>query len=154
MTYEEELSAARDAEYAAGKILREAEARRDDAKRAAAAKAGEAFADELRAAIHAVNAARSARVEVQGRTPAHEWTGQRVVSKVPRGSGWRPDYVDRFGVVEMVQVETVLPGNTSSWRRPEIGSPIVRILKKDGSPGLAFETIGRGYSWKLAGDPA
>ena len=50
-----------------------------------------------------------------------------------------------FGVVEAVTRETVLPDSVAysrhSWRKPSIGSFIVRILKNDGSPSKNFENV-------------
>jgi hypothetical protein len=57
--------------------------------------------------------------------------------------GWERDRKKialRRGVLEVRTSETVLPANVGSWRLPVIGEVFIRILKKDGSPGMAVES--------------
>lgn len=57
---------------------------------------------------------------------------------------WARDYAlrptGRRGVLEVVTRGSAFPSNQGSWRRPAVGTVIVRLLKKDGSPSLMWET--------------
>ena len=49
------------------------------------------------------------------------------------------------GIVEIATPQTEVSGNR---RRPSIGSEFVRLLKADGTPGLAFDTWMSGWTTK------
>jgi hypothetical protein len=60
---------------------------------------------------------------------------------------WRHSYgignkrlTGRRGIFEVCTPETEFAGNVGSYRRPKPGDIFIRVLKKDGTPGLAFET--------------
>ena len=82
----------------------------------------------------------------------YPWAGKRVFKMAPGSYSWdrNPRMVRVEGLVETMRSTTELPGNASRWNRPPIGSPIVRLLKKDGTPGLKFETMREHSGWKLA----
>ncbi len=86
----------------------------------------------------------------------HEWEGCKVTRDEVKYHSWGARERSRtplFGIVETVTSKTEFPRNSASWRRPSIGQPIVRFLKKDGSAGLKFEDLRRGENreqWKLA----
>ncbi len=46
----------------------------------------------------------------------------------------------RRGIFEVCTPETEFARNVCSYRRPKPGEVFIRVLKKDGTPGLAFET--------------
>lgn len=66
---------------------------------------------------------------------------QRTVRKY--GGSWSRDVrkVVEVGIVEVVTPDTEFPVNDSAWRRPRVGEIIVRLLKKDGTPGRLYERL-------------
>lgn len=68
----------------------------------------------------------------------HRWDRSR--EKKPTG---------RRGRYELRTADTEFPANTGSYRLPNIGQVFIRILKKDGSPGLKFESLRAGSDWRL-----
>jgi hypothetical protein len=86
-------------------------------------------------------------------TPDHPWTGRLVYSMQYSGHVWERRKKRVEGVVETMRSKTVLPKNTSDWRRPDIGAPFVRLLKKDGTLGAKFDTWGMDGDWKLVDEP-
>lgn len=65
--------------------------------------------------------------------------------------GWLTDrkwhQTGRIGIVELVTRETVHPKGWE-WSKAKVGECVVRLLKKDGLPGLHYELFGRGkYQW-------
>jgi len=101
----------------------------------------------------AANAAREALRQAQSKLPDHPAAGKRVFSMQSVGprTVWRKPQVRVEGIVEMMRLDTVLPGNTPGYRRPEIGEVFVRLLKPDGSAGKKFQTI-RVVDWRLVDD--
>ena len=93
-----------------------------------------------------------ARVAAEDATADHPWTGKKVFRMEAQGRSYQrlPDKrID--GIVETYRSTTKLPENSARWRLPSIGQPIVRLLRKDGSPGLKVEVFSRAYrEWKLA----
>jgi hypothetical protein len=103
-----------------------------------------------REAVAALAAAESAAA------PDHEWTGKRVfrVEDI-MGRGGRPQKVGekRYeGVVEVYRPGAALGRGHYCYT---IGTPIVRLLKKDGTPGAKTENLERSFNdqWQLV-DPA
>lgn len=97
------------------------------------------------------------RLDADALADKHEWDGRKVKRlerKFSRGFSAREISREMiFGVVETVTSKTTWPDNTASWRKPGIGSAIVRLLKKDGSPGVKWEMLERGQyadKWELA----
>lgn len=66
---------------------------------------------------------------------SHPFEGRKVTRVKP---GWRSKGEVEFGVVEVRKSATEL-GEAASYRIPALGSAFIRLLKKDGSPGLRFE---------------
>jgi len=86
----------------------------------------------------------------------HEWEGRKVTrDEVKYSRSWRGGEKSRtpvFGIVETATSQTQSPANCR-YSVPRVGLPIVRLLKKDGTPGLKFETLARyehQEQWKLA----
>lgn len=52
------------------------------------------------------------------------------------------------GVMEIWTAKSAAPVNFASWRKPEIGHLVVRLLKKDGAPSLRFEKQTEAWHWK------
>jgi hypothetical protein len=107
----------------------------------------------LVAAQQGRSAARIALTAAQDAGPEHEWTGQRVTKLVPNWKYGRLQSTETLtGIVETVRSTTEFAGNLPLYGRPRIGDPIVRLLKKDGTPGLKFERLhGNYHGWKLEG---
>ncbi len=53
------------------------------------------------------------------------------------------------GIVEIYEQGSPMPDNIGRYSYPEIGNIIVRLLKKDGSPGLKFERISSKWNNEL-----
>lgn len=143
---------ARELEAQARRRVRGIEDGASAAGREAAAKASDAYkkAHDLPGAREALQAAVIARIAAEDALPPHEWDGRRVFRlESTRWSG-REKRIE--GVVETVRSTTRFPESAARWRRPNIGSGIVRLLKKDGTAGLKFETMGDWKAWQLA-DP-
>lgn len=86
-------------------------------------------------------AASIARIAAEDALPAHEWEGRKVsrTGKIYRRFGGGIVGEKRFeGIVETVRSTSVFAANVR-YNIPPAGSVIVRMLKKDGSPGLSFE---------------
>lgn len=146
-----DIEQAKAAVEAADRARRAVEREIRDAEEAAKAAIRAQFDARLKAAWEGVNDARAALVAAQDQTPDHPWTGKRVFRMEQRGRVWERRTPIRIeGIVETVRSTTVFPENTAQWRCPGIGQPIVRLLKKDGSPSKRFEEMSRHTSWKLA----
>ena len=98
---------------------------------------------ELAAAEAAARAALdAARVAAAAATPGVpkgvliEW--DRLESR-RYNRDWAMRRTGRRGVIEVVTADTEWPGNIGSYRRPDPGGFILRLLKKDGTPSLLFE---------------
>jgi hypothetical protein len=73
-------------------------------------------------------------------------TKMHRTKSIRRAGRYRGDETTIYGVIEGVTRETVFPDTMGhrSWRKPSIGSFIIRLLKADGTPSKNFDTIG-GY---------
>ena len=67
------------------------------------------------------------------RRPKHSASGQR-----------RP--TGKKGVIQIFRAGDPYPSNLSEYSVPEVGSVVVRDLKKDGTPGAGVRKLGR-WSW-------
>jgi hypothetical protein len=58
------------------------------------------------------------------------------------------------GVFEVRMPDTQFAGNISSYRLPAIGQVFIRLLKKDGTPGLGFQVsqFGKFGNWLSEGE--
>jgi hypothetical protein len=75
----------------------------------------------------------------------HPHEGKKVYKTIRAGRmGKREEVV--FGLIETRRADTNLPANRGNWSLPNMGTSFVRLLKKDGKPGLNVETA-------FAGDP-
>lgn len=55
---------------------------------------------------------------------------------------------DAIGIFEIVSFDSKFPENLSEYSRPKVGSYIVRLLKKDGTPSLKFDKYNHlGSNW-------
>jgi hypothetical protein len=84
----------------------------------------------------------------------HPHEGKKVYKTVAAGRmGRRTEIV--FGLIETRRAGTDLPANRGNWSLPNMGTSFVRLLKKDGKPGLNVETAFGGdplhenAGWKL-----
>lgn len=126
---------------------------------AATAQIKDAYAEKLATATGAVRDAKAVLRDVKDQVPDHPWTGKRVFKMVwaPGQHSWTrdPKSARIEGLVETVRSTTAFPGNVGSYSRPRVGSPLVRLLNKDGSPGLRFDSMGGDYhGWQLAEETA
>lgn len=106
------------------------------ARQAVEAKYEGALSDARRERARATAAKEAADIAA---AQTHPLAGKRVQRKV-RKSGWSRDLVDQLGVVEIFTRESAVPLN-QRYMRQSIGDPIVRLLKKDGTPGLKIERL-------------
>jgi hypothetical protein len=88
----------------------------------------------------------------------HEWEGRKVVMIEPILNRWSSvptgKFNTKYGVVETWKNDAEMPLN-AGWRQKSTraGDVIVRSIKKDGSPGLAFVHLNQtglnGAIWEL-----
>lgn len=111
----------------------------------------------ISAATSALSKAEWAVKEAISAGGAHPWEGKKVFySKPVFASRWssRQTGTERiYGVVEVCRVGTQFADNVSSWGRPGLGKPFVRLLKKDGTTGLKIDRdtrYGELRGWQLA----
>lgn len=127
---------------AADRRVREVERFIRDEIEAASKAIRERYALPLRnarqARSNAIDALNDAAI-IEGQS--HPMLGKRVLRTIRNGRWGRGPASDQFGVVEMFSRESVLPDNFPIWRHPNMGAPIVRILKKDGTPGVKIEKL-------------
>lgn len=127
-----------------------------EAKREAAKRIQDEYAEQTAAAQAEFRAAHDALRAVEDQTPKHPWEGRKVYrledtarSRLSRTKV--PQYKRIDGVVETVTSATVFPGNTAYYNKPRRGSIIVRLLKGDGTPGVKFERFHHNHAkWELA----
>lgn len=142
------LDEAEAAKRAAKRALIAVEIERSEAANAAMDAVYAEFGDRIKPLATALNDARSAVVDIKNATPDHEWEGRKVFRMESVGRSYQrltPIRVE--GIVETVRVGAQFAKNLSRYSTPNIGDVIVRLLKKDGSPGLKFS--GRVRDWKL-----
>lgn len=154
------VEAARKARADAESHLREIERERDAAINAAKSKITEEYRERVHAASNAYNAAARAQREIENAAvQPHEWEGKTVVAYTyPRDRWTGKKYENgkptvRRGVVfTRKHGDDLGPGN----RRVPHGTPMIRLLKKDGTPGVKCLRLDRkpsGYEdeqWMLA----
>jgi hypothetical protein len=149
--YETRLNQAQQAERDAASALAKLRGRERQEIAEATAAIHERYREEANElARRSVEASQHLR-RVADECPDHPWTGKKVFQVVPRLSRYarRLEGEDRVeGTVETWRSDTPRPGNLSRWYTPNVGQPIVRLHKKDGTPGLKFERLHDG--WKLA----
>jgi hypothetical protein len=108
------------------------------------------YKPELILARERYGAAHTAAITARDKTPDHPWTGKRVfrIKQKWNSSTWRHEPpVREDGIVEMRRSTTRFPGNIRSL--PLMGTPFVRLLKKDGTPALRFEEMHSRSGWQL-----
>lgn len=128
-------------------------------KRAAEAEVVARHADALSAARKVLADAERALRDAKDTLPDHPWTGKRVFKMEHHGPSYRRLPQRRVeGIVETVRSTTAFAVNVGTWRRPAVGTPLVRLLKKDGSPALGFDGLSNRWDgesiWKLVDDGA
>jgi hypothetical protein len=52
------------------------------------------------------------------------------------------------GVIEVRRDDTVFASNIGDWLKPDLGTAFVRVIKKDGTPGLAMHSKTPTDDWK------
>lgn len=114
-----------------------------DAERAAVQNA---FADRIREAEMAVSAARVALAAAESAaTPDHPWEGKRVIRW--EIEMWRFSSKERSRTLVKGIVRTKRPGfypaGPYEVTHASTGTPLVLLLKKDGTTGLKAEALGR-----------
>ena len=129
-------------------VARQAELKTDADRRIAALKAeiaAEQKAELNRLSNEAQALYRERKWAEQRAIENHPHTGKKVYKTVRTGRmGQREEVV--FGRIETRRAGTPMPSNKSDWSLPRMGTSFVRLLKKDGTPGLNVETV-------FAGDP-
>lgn len=162
--HEPPVSSSREPSPSAGGVaLTEGEAKAQlDAADRAVALVEKAMRDEVAAArveiearhretVDAARAVRRAAAErlriAKDAVPDHPWTGKIVTKTTSEGPTWSRRVKVLIGVVETVRSDTVFPNNVR-YRRPRVGDPLVRLLGKNGKPGLRFDDMR--WGWSLA----
>lgn len=86
--------------------------------------------------------------EIPAGTLMEEW-------KIPRHTYGRGPAVltGRKGILEIITRDSVHPGNISGWSRPAVGQIVVRIIRKDGSPGMSYVHGYETKNWRPAAAP-
>jgi len=100
----------------------------------------------------------AARAAENAAVVPHEWEGRKVVMIEPILNRWSAaptgKFETRYGIVETWKNGAEMPLN-AGWRQKSTraGDVIVRSIKKDGSPGLAFVSLNQagrnGARWEL-----
>lgn len=119
------------------KLLSEAEGKINSAINAEYSERQDSLRAALRSAKDAVNAAREARALSGAGAPyplgtkLFEWENQDRWNRkmVPTG---------KIGLIEAITSTSEHSGTDSVWRRADIGSYVIRILKKDGTPSKHY----------------
>lgn len=139
------ISELRDQKQDASAALRDLRIEFDEAKKAAADKVKAEWEPRLGLAERALSNAVDLYEKAVSESASHEWEGRTVTRQVSlrNAPGWDLRTTTERGVVEVVRIGTEFPANTPSYSRPPIGTTIVRMLKKDGTPGLKFERLYR-----------
>jgi hypothetical protein len=135
------LDVRRDASKALYAVKKEREKAIDDATVTITA----VYADRVAAANKDMSMASAAlKAAENAAVTTHEWEGKRVVRDVRNTSHWgRTVSVDKDAVKGVVFTyrhgdDT---GTLSRWRLPEPGQVMVRLTKKDGTPGKKIESF-------------
>lgn len=115
------------------------------------------YEPEVSAIDKAIAEAERHLTEVKEQSPRHEWDGRKVErkEKIYQRFSSRDDRVETvYGIVETRTRETKFADNAPSYRLPEMGEAFVRLLKKDGKPGMKFEPMTHGFDrnvrWSLS----
>jgi hypothetical protein len=142
----EELKAAIAAAFANVRALEAAQAEEIKAVK-------DKHSDGIWAAKKALGQAELALKEAVSNAASHPWEGKKVYRSIPiYASKWSSKQTGTkrvYGVVEVFRLGTVFADNTSSWSRPSLGNAFVRLLKKDGTPGVKIDRD-RGYGGQIA----
>ena len=141
-----EVEKAKEAYEQASRAFRDIERAQTEAESVARQEVRRRFAERLEAARKLLIARKIVLDDAKIAAASHPWEGKKV---------WRKDHVGWlgrtvvtiYGVVQIRVRETKFPANTTDYRMPNLGEPFVRLLTKDGKPGLKFETM---REWKLA----
>ena len=132
-TVEVQKAKLREAEKAVEVVVKKINEEISAATAAIQAKYHDEFTAVRQAREDAIKAGEAARDAL----PKHEWTGQ------PIGRSWGGSKVETrriAGMVEMCRTDTEFPSG-QRWRLPTTGQPFVRLLKKNGEPGMKFERL-------------
>lgn len=131
------------------RLLRDVDTAIREAKQQAAKEVDERFRAQREAAVQKVIAAERDVRDAKDRLPDHAWTGRRVFKMEATGPSWSRETKRVDGVVEMRRSSTPFPGNAADYSLPALGEAFVRLVKKDGTPGLQFARLHSHRGWKL-----
>ena len=107
--------------------------------------------NDLRRIKNERQAALVALLDEQAVTAPHEFEGKRMMRMA-----WETAYVRArrqfpiYGMFETVTSKSVFAQNTPSWRKPAVGSHIVRLVLKTGLPGIKYEVFNERSDWVVA----
>lgn len=106
--------------------------------------------DNLRQTKNDLQAALIALQDLQAIIEPHEFEGKRMTRTVWESGGYRRGgrQVPIYGIFETVTSKSVFAQNTPSWRKPAVGSHIVRLVLKTGLPGVKYEMFNERSDWK------
>ena len=129
----------------ADRQLRDVERRKVAARQLLIDQIESVFAEELSGATIRVNEAQKALQDCAVTNAAHPLLGKKVTRVNRRYHGFcSMDYTDTqiFGLCEVFTPATT---RRAGYYRYSPGDIVVRVLKKDGTPGLTFEAV-KGWS--------
>jgi len=109
------------------------------------------------AATRAMNGFLTEFAKAKEAAATHEWVGKKVVRTEVKYKRWGPDEKTQvYGIVEIVGPSN--PWSGRAYSAVSAGDPVVRLLKKDGKPGLKHERLcgisGSHSLWSLVDDAA
>lgn len=140
-----DIEALKAAHVAASEALRAASRARLEAQRAVDAE----HVPIIEKAKAALEGAQRAYDEAKAAQATHPWVGKAVARTVEKnvGSIWRDvkERIEERGIVEIVSPTN--PWGGRKYQAPDPGTPVVRLLKKDGKPGAKHEQLNR-YDWQ------
>lgn len=118
------------------------------------------YCDKIKAAREAYKAAQAAVTAEQDRlarapeNPPHPIGTKMVQWKRPKSWHMQLQKTGKLGVFECINKDSKHPSNLRYYSRARIGSFVVRILKKDGGPGLMYDMYRSYCGWYPEGvDP-
>jgi hypothetical protein len=84
----------------------------------------------------------------------HKYEGEKVFQQLPHRS-WEHPKDPIFGVIQTYTPDMPLPDNMAGYMKPRIGETVVRLLKKNGEPGLKINRLSAARrGWTLVRAPS
>ncbi len=94
-----------------------------------------------------LESALTALLDERASSKPHPLEGKRMTRTSLEGGSYFRREVRLYGVFETVTSKSIFAQNTPSWRKPNVGFHIVRLLRKDGSTGIKWEIYNDRSDW-------